>query len=130
MPNTWCAVTPKVIGHFGGQRPRNLFSCWLPSPLSFHVHSTAVLEPIQPRPASSPREPHGSVGFIRVNRPTVARAYHHSLTVRESSPRWLLLSLPPKCPTVFHDAQRDQPQVSPFALVSLTRARDLHHSTT
>lgn len=55
------------------------------------------------RPASSSRESHRSVVFIRVNTSTVTRAYHHSLTVRGVSCRWLLLSPPPESSIVSLD---------------------------
>lgn len=63
----WCAFTPKAIGHFRGQRPRNLFlmACLLRC-LSTSIQHRSVSS-IHPRPASSSREPHGSVVFIRVN---------------------------------------------------------------
>lgn len=75
LSNSGVLLRQRYVGHFRGQRPRNLFSdgflhCRFSTPIQRQFFSN-----IHPRPASSPCESHRSVVFIRVNNSTVTRAY-------------------------------------------------------
>ncbi len=78
------AFTPKDIGLFGAPP--------LPRNSALLVHRWMALK-------YRHRVPTGLMGSSGRVRRKVTAAYHHSLKVTESQPRWLLLSLPPRAYT-------------------------------